>query len=165
MRFATDEVAFIGGFGGLAADVWLVEPFAYLSHDAGVWAIQAGAAVPIVRLETVRVSIRFGTSPAVSGPAVEPDIHPTLGAGVRIVPGTDYRGPRQRPGAEVSVQRQHHPRTDQLSALAHPPAACRRRICAAVHRAQVEHHRESTRRQYDLAERARKLGWSADQSP
>ena len=25
--------------------------------------------------------------------------------------------------------------------------------------AQVEHHRESTRRQYDLAERARKLGW------
>ena len=29
--------------------------------------------------------------------------------------------------------------------------------------AQVEHHRESTRRQYDLAERARKLGWSADQ--
>ena len=29
--------------------------------------------------------------------------------------------------------------------------------------AQVEHHRESTRRQYDLAERARKLGWRADQ--
>ena len=29
--------------------------------------------------------------------------------------------------------------------------------------AQVEHHRESTRRQYDLAERARKLGWPADQ--
>ena len=26
MRFATDEVAFIGGFGGVAADVWLVEP-------------------------------------------------------------------------------------------------------------------------------------------
>ena len=76
MRFATD--------GGLAADVWLVEPFAYLSHDAGVWAIQAGAAAPIVRLETVRVSIRFGTSTAVSGPAGEPDIHPTVGAGVRI---------------------------------------------------------------------------------
>ncbi len=29
--------------------------------------------------------------------------------------------------------------------------------------AQVECHRESTRRQYDLAERARKLGWRADQ--
>ena len=29
--------------------------------------------------------------------------------------------------------------------------------------AQVEYHRESTRRQYDLAERARKLGWRADQ--
>ena len=29
--------------------------------------------------------------------------------------------------------------------------------------AQVEHHRESTRRQYDLAERARKLGWRAEQ--
>ena len=84
MRFATDEVAFIGGFGGVAADVWLVEPFAYLSYDAGVWAIQAGAAAPVVRLETVRVSIRFGTSTAVSGPAVEPDIHPTIGAGVRL---------------------------------------------------------------------------------
>ncbi len=29
--------------------------------------------------------------------------------------------------------------------------------------AQVEHHRESTRRQYDLAARARELGWPADQ--
>ena len=84
MRFATDEVAFIGGFGGVAAEAWLVEPFAYLSHDAGVWAIQAGAAAPVVRLETVRVSIRFGTSTAVSGPAVEPNIHPTIGAGVRL---------------------------------------------------------------------------------
>ena len=34
MRFATDEVAFIGGFGGVAADVWLVEPFAYLAMAA-----------------------------------------------------------------------------------------------------------------------------------
>ena len=90
MRFSTDEVAFIGGFGGVAADVWLVESFAYLSHDAGVWAIQAGAAAPVVRIETVRVSIRFGTSTAVSGPAVEPDIHPTIGAGVRL--GRPVRG-------------------------------------------------------------------------
>ena len=29
--------------------------------------------------------------------------------------------------------------------------------------AQVEHHRESTRRQYDLTERARQLGWRPDQ--
>ena len=29
MRFATDEVAFIGGFAGVAADVWLIEPFGY----------------------------------------------------------------------------------------------------------------------------------------
>ena len=84
MRFSTGEVAFNGGFGGVAADVWLIEPYGYLSHAAGVWAIQAGAAAPVVRLETVRVSIRFGTSTAVSGPAVEPDIHPTIGAGVRI---------------------------------------------------------------------------------
>ena len=67
MRFATDEVAFIGGFAGVAADVWLIEPFGYLSHDAGVWAIQAGASVPVVRLETVRVSIRLGTSTAIAG--------------------------------------------------------------------------------------------------
>ena len=84
MRFATDEVAFIGGFAGVAADVWLIEPFGYLSHDAGVWAIQAGASAPVVRLETVRVSIRFGTSTAIAGPAVEPNVHPTIGAGVRI---------------------------------------------------------------------------------
>ena len=84
MRFATDEVAFIGGFAGVAADVWLIEPFGYLSHDAGVWAIQAGASVPVVRLETVRVSIRLGTSTAIAGPAVEPNVHPTIGAGVRI---------------------------------------------------------------------------------
>jgi len=29
--------------------------------------------------------------------------------------------------------------------------------------AQVEHHRESTRRQYDLTERARQLGWRPEQ--
>ena len=84
MRFATDEVAFIGGFAGVAADVWLIEPFGYLSHDADVWAIQAGASVPVVRLETVRVSIRLGTSTAIAGPAVEPNVHPTIVAGVRI---------------------------------------------------------------------------------
>ena len=30
--------------------------------------------------------------------------------------------------------------------------------------AQVEQNRESTRRQYDLTERARQLGWRADQT-
>ena len=38
----------------------------------------------VVRFDTVRVSIRLGTSTAIGGPAVEPDIHPTIGAGVRI---------------------------------------------------------------------------------
>ena len=84
MRFATPEVAFNGGFGGATVDVWLLEPYGYLSYDAGVWAIQAGVATPVVRREIVRVSLRVGTSTAVAGPAVEPDVHPTVGAGVRI---------------------------------------------------------------------------------
>lgn len=37
MRFATADVAFHGGFGGVAVDVWRLEPYGYLSHDAGVW--------------------------------------------------------------------------------------------------------------------------------
>ena len=53
MRFATAEVAFHGGFGGVAFDVWRVEP-------------------------------RLGTSTAIAGPAVEPNVHPTVGAGVRV---------------------------------------------------------------------------------
>ena len=84
MRFATAEVAFHGGFGGVAFDVWHVEPYGYLSQDAGVWAIQAGVAAPVVRRERVRVSLRLGTSPAIAGPAVEPNVHPTVGAGVRV---------------------------------------------------------------------------------
>lgn len=84
MRFATEDVAFTGGFGGLSVDVWRVEPYGYLSHDAGVWAVQAGVAVPVVRREAVRVSLRAGTSTAVAGPAVEPDVHPTVGAGLRV---------------------------------------------------------------------------------
>ncbi len=84
MRFATAEVAFHGGFGGVAFDVWRVEPYGYLSQDAGVWAIQAGVAAPVVRRERVRVSLRLGTSTAIAGPAVEPNVHPTVGAGVRV---------------------------------------------------------------------------------
>ena len=84
MRFATGEAAFIGGFGGVAVDVWGLEPYGYLSHDADVWAIQAGVAVPVIRLEAARVLLRFGTSTPVSGPAIEPDINGTVGAGVRI---------------------------------------------------------------------------------
>ena len=68
MRFATTEVAFNGGFGGAAVDVWLLEPYGYLSYDAGVWAIQAGVAAPVVRRETVRVALHVGTSTAVAGP-------------------------------------------------------------------------------------------------
>ena len=81
MRFNAAQVAFTGGFGGLAVDVWRVEPHGCLSHDAGVRAVQAGAAVPVVRREAVGVSLRAGTSTAVAGPAVEPDVHPTVGAG------------------------------------------------------------------------------------
>ena len=29
-------------------------------------------------------TLRAGTSPAIAGPAVEPDVHPTVGAGVRV---------------------------------------------------------------------------------
>ena len=61
MRFATAEVAFHGGFGGVAFDVWRVEPYGYLSQDAGVWAIQAGVAAPVVRRESPWVSLRLGT--------------------------------------------------------------------------------------------------------
>ena len=46
------------------------------------------------------------------------------------------------------------------------PAHLRREAFVYVRQssaAQVEHHRESTRRQYDLAARARELGWSAEQ--
>ena len=84
MRFATADVAFHGGFGGVAVEVWGVEPYGYLSQDAGVWAIQAGVGAPIVRRETVRVSVRLGTSTAIAGPAVEPDVHLTVGAGLRV---------------------------------------------------------------------------------
>ncbi|MCY4659202.1 MAG: hypothetical protein OXF93_05235 [Acidobacteria bacterium] len=69
----------------MAVDVGgVVEPYGYVSQDAGVWAIQAGIAAPIVRRETVRVSLRLGTSTAIAGPAVEPSVHPTVGAGVRV---------------------------------------------------------------------------------
>ena len=84
MRFATSEVAFIGGFAGLAVEVWSVEPYGYLSHDAGVWAIQAGVAVPVMRMDAARVLLRFGSSTAVSGPALNSDVNATVGAGVRI---------------------------------------------------------------------------------
>ena len=84
MRFVSDEAAFIGGFGGVAVEVWGMEPYGYLSHDADVWAIQAGIAIPVIRLDVARVLLRFGTSTPVSGPAVEPDINATVGAGVRI---------------------------------------------------------------------------------
>ena len=97
MRFAAADVAFLGGFGGVAVDVWRVEPYGYVSQDAGVWAIQAGVAAPVVRREMVRVSIRLGTSTAIAGPAVEPNVHPTVGwgAGRRAVRGAGRGGPRE----------------------------------------------------------------------
>ena len=80
MGFAASEVAVTGGFGGLAVDVRRVEPCGYGNCDAGIWAVQVGAAVPVVRREAVRVSLRAGTSTTIAGPAVEPDGHPTVGA-------------------------------------------------------------------------------------
>ena len=47
----------------------------------------------------------------------------------------------------------------QPTHLRHPAVVYVRQSTAA----QVEHHRESTRRQYDLTERARQLGWRPDQ--
>ncbi len=84
MRFDAADVAFTGGFGGLAVDVRRVEPYGCLSHDVGVRDVQAGAAVPVVRREAVRVSLHAGTSTAVAGPAVEPDVQPAEGAGLRV---------------------------------------------------------------------------------
>lgn len=45
-------------------------------------AIQAGAAAPVVRLETVRVSLRFGRAPPSAAPPSSPTS--TIGAGVRL---------------------------------------------------------------------------------
>lgn len=39
----------------------------------------------------------------------------------------------------------------------------RNRLRASVQYTQVEHNRESTARQYELAERAARLGWRRDQ--
>lgn len=49
MRFSTADVAFVGWFAGAHADLWLVEPFGYLSEDVDVWALATGAAVPVGR--------------------------------------------------------------------------------------------------------------------
>ena len=72
-----------GGFGGLAADVdELVGPFARLSRDAGVQAVEAVEAAPVAGLGTTQASSRSGT--AVSDPDVEPDALPPAGTGVRV---------------------------------------------------------------------------------
>ena len=49
----------------------------------------------------------------------------------------------------------------QDQAFAHP--ARRGRLHSPVHAGQVEHNRESTARQYALADRACQLGWSKEQ--
>ena len=84
MRFAAEDIAFRGWFAGAQADVWRVEPFGYLSEDAGVWAIVTGAAVPVRRGALGRISIRFGTEIVLHGPAVDPGAHPLIGVGGRL---------------------------------------------------------------------------------
>ena len=54
----------VGGFDprrSASMSDWRVESYGYLSHDAGVWAAQAGVAVAVVYRETVRVFLRAGT--------------------------------------------------------------------------------------------------------
>lgn len=84
MRFSTEDVALVGWFTGAQADLWRVEPFAYLSEDVGVWALQAGAAVPVWRGALGRLSLRFGADVVLGGPAVEPGAHPLVGVGGRL---------------------------------------------------------------------------------
>ena len=84
MRFSSGDGAFLGGFVGVAADVWRLEPFAYLSEDGGVWAMQTGAGIPLVRGDKGRLSLRLGAEIVLGGPAVEPGAHPMIGAGLRL---------------------------------------------------------------------------------
>ena len=96
MRFSTGDIALRGWFVGPAADVWRLESFGYLSEDADVWAMVAGAAVPVWRGAFGRLSLRLGTEIALHGPAVEPGAHPLIGAGGRIA---------QRFGVAASIDR------------------------------------------------------------
>lgn len=84
MRFSTADVAFVGWFAGAHADLWLAEPFGYLSEDVDVWALVTGAAVPVWRGALGRLSLRFGTEIVLGGPAVEPGAHPLVGVGGRL---------------------------------------------------------------------------------
>lgn len=84
MRFSTEDVAFVGWFAGAQADLWRVEPFAYFSEAVGVWALQAGVAVPVRRGALGRLSLRFGADVVLGGPAVEPGAHPLVGVGGRL---------------------------------------------------------------------------------
>ena len=87
----------------------------------------AWAAAPVVRLETVRVSIRFGTSTAVSGPAVEPDIHPPIGPACAFggpVRGYGRGGPGQ--GVHADARRPLRQLVRILATVpAKPPVAAR----------------------------------------
>ncbi len=99
MRFDAEDVAFTGGFGGLAADIRRVGPYGCLSRDAGVRAVPAGVAVPVVRREAVRVSLRAGTSTSVAGSGRRAGRPPGLGAGPRV---------GRRVGVHASARRAVH---------------------------------------------------------
>ena len=49
VRFSTGDIAFRRWFVGAFADVWRLESSATSERDAEVWAIVAGAAVPVWR--------------------------------------------------------------------------------------------------------------------
>ena len=105
MRFATDEVDFIVGLGGIPADVRLLELLANVSHDAGVRAIQAGA----TRRSALRRSASrsgFERAPP-SAPAAErgreliapAELQAEIAAlEARLVWGSHHRRRRHRPG-------------------------------------------------------------------
>ena len=82
---AASAAASPSGSGGLPADVAeLAAPLGRLGRPAGVVAAELAAPGPPVGVEA-EASSRPGTGAAVTGPAVEPDVVPTAGAGVQVL--------------------------------------------------------------------------------
>ena len=104
MGFHHPNAAWPGAFVGATVSVWRIEPYGYLSYDydrvqlaeagavgpdavwgtLGVWAIQTGVGLPIVRMDTARATVRAGTSTAVRGPPYAKGVNPTIGMSLRL---------------------------------------------------------------------------------
>ena len=50
----------------------------------GVWAIQTGVGLAILRMDTARATVRVGTSTAVRGPPYVKGVNPTIGMSLRL---------------------------------------------------------------------------------